>query len=76
MDIFEAYFEAGFRGFIPSLIAEVSACLGFTPSQLTPISWRTLIAIQVLGEFHGIPFGISKILYSYYFAPVIGKKGF
>nr|VDC96568.1 unnamed protein product [Brassica oleracea] len=38
MAIFEAYFKAGFRGFIPSLIAEVSACLGFAPSQLTPLS--------------------------------------
>ncbi|KAF2596339.1 hypothetical protein F2Q68_00007764 [Brassica cretica] len=38
MDIFEAYFEVGFRGFIHSLIAEVSACFSFTPSQLTPLS--------------------------------------
>ncbi|CDY41871.1 BnaA08g06280D [Brassica napus] len=68
--------EAGFRGFIPSLIAKVSACFGFAPSQLTPLSWRTLITIRVLGEFHGIPFGVSEVLYSYYFAPLIGKKGF
>ncbi|KAL0753567.1 hypothetical protein Bca101_091235 [Brassica carinata] len=52
MAIFEAYLEAGFRGFIPSLIAEVSAWFGFAPSQLTSLSWRTLIAIRVLGEFH------------------------
>ncbi|KAF2610747.1 hypothetical protein F2Q70_00011671 [Brassica cretica] len=44
--------------------------------QLTPLTWRELIAIQVLGEFHGILFGTSEILYSYYFAPLIGKKGF
>ncbi|KAG2255692.1 hypothetical protein Bca52824_074986 [Brassica carinata] len=61
MAIFEAYLEAGFRGFIPSLIAEVSAWFGFAPSQLTSLSWRTLIAIRVLGEFHGIPFGVSEL---------------
>ena len=71
-----AIFEAGFKGFIPSLIAEVSAYFGFAPSQFTPLSWRTLIAIQVLGEFHGILFGVSEVLYSYYFAPLIGKKWF
>ena len=76
MAIFEAYLEAGFRGFIPSLIAEVSAWFGFAPSQLTSLSWRTLIAIRVLGEFHGIPFGVSEVLYSYYSAPLIGKKWF
>ncbi|KAF3513182.1 hypothetical protein F2Q69_00006619 [Brassica cretica] len=55
-----AIFEAGFKGFIPSLIAEVSAYFGFAPSQFTPLSWRTLICIQVLGEFHGIevPHGV------------------
>lgn len=74
--ISEAYSEAGFRGFIPSLIAKVFACFGFAPLQLTPLSWRTLIAIRVLGEFHGIPFGVSEVLYSYYFTPLIGKKGF
>ncbi|KAL0854052.1 LOW QUALITY PROTEIN: hypothetical protein Bca101_059204 [Brassica carinata] len=55
--IFEAYIEAGFRGGIPSLIAEVSSYFAFSPSQLTPSTWHTLIAIQVLGELHGIPFG-------------------
>ncbi|KAL0802317.1 hypothetical protein Bca101_057493 [Brassica carinata] len=74
--IFEAYLEAGFRGGIPSLIAEMSSYFAFSPSQLTPSTWHTLIAIQVLGELHGIPFGVSEILYSYSFVPLMNKKGF
>ncbi|KAL0875985.1 hypothetical protein Bca101_025690 [Brassica carinata] len=74
--IFEAYLEAGLRGCIPSLIAEVSSYFAFSPSQLTPSTWRMPIAIQVLGELHGIPFGVSEILYSYSFVPLMNKKGF
>ena len=36
----------------------------------------TLIAIHVLGEFHGIPFGIHEIMYSYRFEPSFDKKRF
>ncbi|KAF3535393.1 hypothetical protein F2Q69_00023149 [Brassica cretica] len=44
--VFEAYLVAGFRGIIPSLVAEISSFFGFCPSQLTPLSWRTLMSIQ------------------------------
>ncbi|KAF2615536.1 hypothetical protein F2Q70_00011696 [Brassica cretica] len=44
--VYEAYLEAGFWGVIPSLIGEVSSFFGFCPSQLTPLTWRTLMAIQ------------------------------
>ena len=74
--IYEAYLEAGFRGVIPSLIDEVSSFFGFCPSQLTPLTWRTLMAIQVLGELHGFSIGVHEILYSYYFAPLANKDGF
>ncbi|KAL0796374.1 hypothetical protein Bca101_067751 [Brassica carinata] len=74
--IFEAYFKAGSRGGIPSLIAEVSSYFAFSPFQLTPSTWRTLIAIQVLGELQGIPFGISEVLYSYSIVPLKDNKGF
>ncbi|KAL0899142.1 hypothetical protein Bca101_083103 [Brassica carinata] len=57
-------------------IEEVSSYFAFSPSQLTPSTWRTLIAIQVLGELQGIPFGISEVLYSYSFVPLKDKKGF
>ncbi|KAF3504114.1 hypothetical protein F2Q69_00042161 [Brassica cretica] len=71
--VYEAYLEAGFRGVIPSLIGEVSSFFGFCPSQLTPLTWRTLMAIQILGKLHGFSFGVHEILYSYYFAPLMNK---
>lgn len=74
--IFEAYLEAGFRGGIPSLIAEVASYFGCSPSQFTPATWRTLMAIQVLGELHSIPFGLSEVLYSYSFVPLPSKGSF
>ncbi|KAL0645788.1 hypothetical protein Bca4012_044079 [Brassica carinata] len=73
--IYEAYLEAGFWGVIPSLIDEVSYFFGFCPSQLTPLTWRTLMAIQVLGELHGFSIVVHEILYSYYFAPLANKDG-
>ncbi|KAF3579377.1 hypothetical protein DY000_02031143 [Brassica cretica] len=73
---YEAYLEAGFRGVIPSPIGKVSTFFGFYPSKLTPLSWRTLMAIQVLGELHGFSVGVHEILYSYYFSPLMNKAGF
>ncbi|CDY36203.1 BnaAnng04490D [Brassica napus] len=55
---------------------EVSSFFGFCPSQLTPLTWRTLMAIQVLGELHGFSIGVHEILYSYYFSPLAKKDGF
>ncbi|KAF2546901.1 hypothetical protein F2Q70_00022579 [Brassica cretica] len=74
--IYEAYLEAGFRVGVPSIVAEVSSFFCFCPSQLTPPTWRTLTAIQVLGEFHGFVVGVHEILYSCYFAPLVSKPGF
>ena len=74
--VYEAYLEAGFRGVIPSLIDEVSSFSGFCPSQLSLLTWRTLMAIQVLGELHGFSIGVHEILYSYYFSPLANKDGF
>ncbi|KAF3561675.1 hypothetical protein DY000_02014427 [Brassica cretica] len=74
--IYEAYLEACFWGVIHSLIDEVSSFFGFCPSQLTPLTWRTLMAIQVLGELHGFSIVVHEILYSYYFALLANKDGF
>ncbi|KAF3555216.1 hypothetical protein F2Q69_00012604 [Brassica cretica] len=74
--VYEAYLEEGFRGVIPSLIDEVSSFFGCRPSQLTPLTWRTLMAIQVLGELHGSSIEVHEILYSYYFSPLVNKDGF
>ncbi|KAL0796294.1 hypothetical protein Bca101_067671 [Brassica carinata] len=74
--IYEAYLEAGVRNGIPSIVAEVSSYFVFCPSQLTPLSWRTLMAIQVLGELRGFHIGVHEVLYSYCFAPLASKPGF
>ncbi|KAF3565190.1 hypothetical protein DY000_02014982 [Brassica cretica] len=74
--VYEAYLEAGFRGVIPSLIEEVSSLFGFSPSQLTPLTRRTLMPLQVLGELHGFSIVVHEILYSYYFAPLVNKDWF
>ncbi|KAG2267180.1 hypothetical protein Bca52824_074259 [Brassica carinata] len=76
VDVYEAYLEAGFRGVIPSLIGGVSSFIGLCPSKLTHLTWRTLMAIQVLGELHGFYVGVHEILYSYYFSPLANKEGF
>ncbi|KAL0789844.1 hypothetical protein Bca101_006090 [Brassica carinata] len=44
--------------------------------QLTPLSLRTLMSIQVLGEFYGLDMRIHEVLYSYYFALLTIKPGF
>ncbi|KAL0802464.1 hypothetical protein Bca101_057640 [Brassica carinata] len=59
--IYEAYLEAGMRNGVPSLVSEVSSYFGFGPSQLTPLSWRTLMAIQVLGELRGFHIGVHEV---------------
>ena len=62
--IYDAYLDAGSRGVIPSLIGEVSSFFGFCSSQLTPLTWRTLMTIQVLRELHGFSVGVHEVLYS------------
>lgn len=73
---YEAYLEAGFRVGVPSIVAEVSSFFGLCFSKLTPLTWRTLMAIQVLGEFHGFVVEVHEILYSHYFSPLVSKLGF
>ncbi|KAF3520326.1 hypothetical protein DY000_02060875 [Brassica cretica] len=58
--IYEAYLDAGFLVGVPSIVAEVSSSFGFCPSQLTLLTWRTLMAIQVLGELHGFVVGVEE----------------
>ncbi|KAG2257708.1 hypothetical protein Bca4012_094869 [Brassica carinata] len=63
MAVFEAYLVAGFRGIIPSLVAEISSFFGFCPSQLTPLSLRTLISIQVLGNSMKVKLPVIILLF-------------
>ncbi|KAG2304454.1 hypothetical protein Bca52824_033105 [Brassica carinata] len=74
--IYEAYLEAGFRGIIPSLVVEISSFFGLCPSQLTPLSWKILTSIQVLGELHGFDIRVHEVLYSYRFVPLKVTPGF
>ena len=57
---YEAYLVAGFRGIVPSLVAEVSLFFGFCPSQLTPLSWKILMSIQVLESFMVLRPGFTR----------------
>ncbi|KAH0853990.1 hypothetical protein HID58_092711 [Brassica napus] len=62
---YEGYFTSGFRDRIPSLVAKISETLGISPGQLNPPAWRTLIALQNLGDLNGLVIGVAEVLYSY-----------
>ena len=63
--VYEGFFESGFRDRVPSLVAKVSEALEISPSQLNPPSWRTLIALQNLGDLEGLTIGVADVLHSY-----------
>ncbi|KAL0846825.1 hypothetical protein Bca101_020071 [Brassica carinata] len=65
--IYEAYLVVGFRGIIPPLVAEISSFFGLCPSQLTPLSWKILMSIQVLGELHGLDIGVHEVTPGFYY---------
>ncbi|KAJ4876005.1 hypothetical protein Rs2_41023 [Raphanus sativus] len=73
--IYEAFFESGFRGDVPSLIAGLCNYFHISPSQLNPPSWRILIAIQNLGDEEGLVFGVNEVLFAYHLAPINGHEG-
>lgn len=68
ISIYEDFLEVDFRAGIPVLIENVSSYFGISISQINLLTWKTLIAIEVLHEFHGISFGVHEFLYIYYFA--------
>ncbi|KAL0797267.1 hypothetical protein Bca101_068644 [Brassica carinata] len=74
--IYEAYLEVGMRNGVPSIVAEVSSYFGFCPSQFTPLSWRTLMAIKVLGEWRCFHIRVHEVLYSYCFSLIASKPWF
>ena len=67
--VYEGFFESGFRDRVPSLVVKVSEALGISPGQLTPPSWRALIAMQNLGDLEGLIIGVAEVLYSYSISP-------
>ncbi|KAF2601767.1 hypothetical protein F2Q70_00025986 [Brassica cretica] len=73
--IYEAFFDIGFRGVIPALVASLCDFFEISPSQLNPPSWRLLVAIQNLGDLENLSFGINEVLFSYHLAPLNGNEG-
>ncbi|KAL0847262.1 hypothetical protein Bca101_020508 [Brassica carinata] len=59
--VHEGFFESCFRDRVPSLVAKISGALGISPGQLNPPSWRTLIALQNLGDLEGLTIGVAEI---------------
>ncbi|KAF3554568.1 hypothetical protein F2Q69_00013616 [Brassica cretica] len=68
--VYEGYFASGFRGQIPSLVAKISETLGISLGQLNPPAWRTLIALQNLGDLYGLVIGVAEVLCSYSVSPL------
>ncbi|KAF3602746.1 hypothetical protein F2Q69_00036253 [Brassica cretica] len=68
--VYEGYFAYGFRGQITSLVAKISETLGIYPGQLNPPAWRTLIALQNLGDLYGLVIGVAEVLCSYSVSPL------
>ena len=58
-----------------SLIAKLSEFFDISPGQLTPPAWRTLIAIQNLGDLEGLMLGLNEVLYSYSISTLPGSEG-
>ena len=73
--IYVTFFDIGFRGVIPVLIASLCDFFEISPSQLNPPSWRLLVAIQNLGDLENLSFGINEVLFSYHLAPLNGNEG-
>ncbi|KAH0868019.1 hypothetical protein HID58_075041 [Brassica napus] len=72
--VYEGYFESGFMDRVPSLVAKISETLEIYPGQLNPPAWRTLIALQNLGDLQGLVIGVAEVLCSYYVSPLSGAE--
>ncbi|CAH8328550.1 unnamed protein product [Eruca vesicaria subsp. sativa] len=73
--IYEAFFESGFREDIPSLITDLCDFFRISPSQLNPLAWRILIAIQNSSHEECLPLGVDEVLFAYHLAPINGGEG-
>ena len=72
--VYEGYFASGFRDQVPSLVAKISETLEISPGQLNPPAWRTLIALQNLGDLNGLVIGVAEVLHSYVVSPLSGAE--
>ncbi|KAL0734191.1 hypothetical protein Bca4012_010401 [Brassica carinata] len=73
--IYEAFFKSGFRGDVPSLIADLCSFFRISPSQLNPPAWRILISILSLSDEEDLPLGVDEVLFAYHLAPINGGEG-
>ncbi|KAL0876111.1 hypothetical protein Bca101_025816 [Brassica carinata] len=69
--VYDGFFESGFRDRVPSL----AEAFGISPGQLNPPSWRTLIAMQNLGDLDGLTIGVAEVLHSYFVSSIIPERG-
>ncbi|CAN8242609.1 unnamed protein product [Cochlearia groenlandica] len=70
--VYEALFSYGFRGIVPSLVAEVSRYLGISSGQIYPMVSRMLMALEVMGDLNSIEVSVASVLYAFYFKPYAG----
>ncbi|KAF3487520.1 hypothetical protein F2Q69_00052606 [Brassica cretica] len=59
---------------VPSLVAKISETLEIFPGQLSHPAWRTLIALQNLGDLQGLLIGVAEVLCSYFVSPLSGAE--
>ncbi|KAL0730580.1 hypothetical protein Bca4012_026673 [Brassica carinata] len=57
------------------IVAKISEFLGISPGQVNPPSWKTLMALQNLGDLEGLVIGVAKVLHSYFISPLNGGEG-
>ncbi|KAH0893238.1 hypothetical protein HID58_055667 [Brassica napus] len=72
--VYEGYFELGFRDRVLVLVANISETLEISPCQLNPPAWRTLIALQNLGDLQGLVIGVAEVLCSYSVSSLSGAE--
>ncbi|KAF2619196.1 hypothetical protein F2Q68_00039207 [Brassica cretica] len=72
--VYEAFFDSGLRGVIPALIVGLCNLFEISPSQLNPLSWRILIAIQNLGDLEYLSLGINEVMFAYHLSPLNGGE--
>ncbi|KAH0939081.1 LOW QUALITY PROTEIN: hypothetical protein HID58_006542 [Brassica napus] len=70
--VYEGYFESGFR--IESLLWWPRYRKPWRFPQLNPPAWRTLIALQNLGDLQGLVIGVAEVLCSYFVSPLSGAE--
>ncbi|KAH0903358.1 hypothetical protein HID58_042861, partial [Brassica napus] len=59
---------------VPVYEAKISETLGISTGQLNPPAWRTLIALQNLGDLNGLVIGVAEVMCSYFVSPLSGAE--